>query len=191
MVDEARRLGFDEITCTPHMRWSDFDRAKVEDHFARLVEYAPDISWTLGFEVYYERLLKIGLEHAHEYTIGGSSTILVEFNSGASVPRDWERTFYKLQGFYGLDVILAHPERYRTVIEDFDVAYRMQETGVKMQVSAGDLLGGPFNKTARVARRLIKEGLADSIVTDAHRPEHYEDFKKATLKIKGMTSARH
>ena len=184
MVDEARICGFNEIICTPHMRWSDFDRAKVERHFERLAAYAPDITWTLGFEVYYERLLKIGLDRAPEFTIGDTNTILLEFNSGATVPSDWERTFYKLQSTYGLDIVLAHPERYRTVLEDFDVAYRMREAGIRMQVSAGDLLGGFFNKAARTSKRLIKEGLADVVVSDAHRPEDYVDYRKATQKRK-------
>ena len=183
MVEGVRACGFTEVICTPHMRWADFDRSKVERHFEQLAAYAPDINWTLGYEVYYERLLKLGLEHAPEYTIGESSTILLEFNSGASVPHDWERTFYKLQSSYGLDIVLAHPERYQTVIANFDIAYRIRECGVKMQVSAGDLLGGLFNKCARAAKRLVREGLADSIVTDAHTPQDYEDFRKATLKI--------
>ena len=78
---------------------------------------------------------------------------------------------------------LDDPERYQTVIANFDIAYRIRECGVKMQVSAGDLLGGLFNKCARAAKRLVHEGLADSIVTDAHTPQDYEDFRKATLKI--------
>lgn len=184
MVDAARSCGLTEITCTPHMRWEDFDRAVVLERFARLAAYAPDISWTLGYEVYYKRLLSLGLERAPEFTIGETNAILLEFNSGADVPHDWERTFYKLQGTYGLDIVLAHPERYRSVVNDFDLAYRMHESGVAMQVSAGDLLGGPFDRTARTARRLVREGLADSIVTDAHRPSHYDDYRKAIKKYR-------
>ena len=185
MVDGARSCGFTEITCTPHMRWEDFDRAKVEDRFAQLVAYAPDISWTLGYEVYYKRLLKMGLEHAPEFTIGDTNTILLEFNSGAHVPHDWERTFYTLQSTYGLDIVLAHPERYQSVLEDFDLVYEMRQQGVRMQVSAPDLLGGFFNKGARAARRLVSEGLVEAVVSDAHRPEHYESYKKALRKIRG------
>lgn len=184
MVDGARACGFTEIVCTPHMRWPDFDRAAVEERFEQLADYANDIHWTLGFEVYYKRLLEIGLERAPEFTIGGGNTILLEFNSGAVVPHDWERTFYTLQSTYGLDIVLAHPERYSSVLEDFDIVYRMRAAGVRMQVSAGDVLGGPFNKAAKVAKRLIEEGLADALVSDAHRPEHYEDFRKARKKLK-------
>ena len=184
MVDEARACGFTEIVCTPHMRWSDFNRATVEKRFAQLADYANDISWTLGFEVYYKRLLEIGLDHAPEFTIGNSNTILLEFNSGAVVPHDWERTFYTLQSTYGLDIVLAHPERYSSVLEDFDLAYRMKSAGVRMQVSAGDLLQGPFNKGSKVARRLLDEGLADALVSDAHQPSHYADYRKARKKMR-------
>ena len=184
MVDEARACGFTEIVCTPHMRWSDFDRAKIEGHFAQLSEYASDIAWTLGFEVYYKRLLEIGLERAREFTIGDTDTILLEFNSGAVVPHDWERTFYTLQSTYGLDIVLAHPERYQSVLDDFDLVYQMRNAGVRMQVSAGDVLQGRFNKGAKVAKRLIEEGLADVLVSDAHCPEHYADYRKARKKLR-------
>ena len=183
MVEGARACGFTEIICTPHMRWEDFDRKKVEDRFRQLAEYAPDIKWTLGFEVYYKRLLKIGFEHAREFTIGDSNTLLLEFNSGAVIPPDWERTFYTLQSTYGLDLVLAHPERYQTVIDDFEIVYRIRQAGVKMQVSAGDLLGGFFNKGAKAAKRLVNEGLADAVVSDAHTPDHYADYRKAMKKI--------
>ena len=182
MVEAARGCGITDIVCTPHMRWEDFDQAKVRQRFDQLVAYAPDIHWTLGYEVFYKRLVKIGLHHAPELTIGDTKTILIEFNTGGSVPHDWERTFYTLQGTYGLDIVLAHPERYRTILEDFDLAYRMRQTGVRMQVSAGDLLGGPFNKGAKVAKRLLREGLTNVVVSDAHRPEHYAEYQKALKK---------
>ena len=183
MVDEARKCGFTEIVCTPHMRWDDFDRAVVEERFAQLVDYASDITFTLGFEVYYKRLLEIGLDRAPEFTIGDSRTILLEFNTGCEVAHDWERTFYTLQSTYGLDIVLAHPERYVSVLDDFDLAVRMRHAGVRMQVSAGDLLMGRFNKMAKCARRLLDEGLADSLVTDAHSPEHYAEYRKACRKV--------
>lgn len=184
MVDEARKSGITAITCTPHMRWDDFDKAKVQERFQKLADYAPDIKFTLGYEVYYKRLVRMGLEHAPEYTIGDTKTLLLEFNSGAVVPHDWERVFYTLQSTYGLDLVLAHPERYSSVLEDFELVYRMRSAGVRMQVSAGDVLGSRFNKAVKVARRLINEGIADVLVSDAHRPEHYADFRAARKKLK-------
>lgn len=182
MLDGVRACGFDQVVCTPHMRWRDFDAAKVRDCFERLREAAPDITWTLGYEVYYERLLKIGIERAPEFTIGETNMILIEFNSGGVVPDGWERVFWQLQSKMGLDITVAHPERYATVLDDFDAVYRFRNMGCRMQVSAGDLLGGMFNKTRKCAKRIIDEGLCDALVSDAHRPEHYAEFRKARDK---------
>jgi protein-tyrosine phosphatase len=182
MVKAAMSAGIDEIVCTPHMRWSDFDKRVVQERFARLSSAVPSIKWTLGYEVYYKRLLEIGIEHAPEFTIGDTNMILLEFNSGAVVPDDWQRVFYKLQSTYGLDITLAHPERYATVLENFDIVYQFADMGIRMQVSAGDLYRGMFDKGTKCAKRLIKEGLCDAVVSDAHCPEHYEDFARAVKK---------
>lgn len=184
MVEAARAAGFTDIVCTPHMRWDDFDRAKVERHFEQLREAAPDINWTLGFEVFFARLLKLGLERAREFALGGSDEILVEFNTGGSVSPDWERQFYRIQSECGLDIVLAHPERYTDVWEDFELLYRMREAGVRFQVSAGDLLLGRFNAVGKAARRIVKEGLCSALVSDAHEPAHYEAYAKAAKKVK-------
>ena len=184
MLEGIRTSGIDQVICTPHMRWQDFDAMTVRDRFEQLRETAPDIEWTLGYEVYYDRLLKIGIERAPEFTIGESNAILIEFNSGGVVPDGWQRTFWTLQSKMGLDIIVAHPERYATVIEDFDMVYRFRDMGCRMQVSAGDLLGGLFDKTRKCAKRIIDEGLCDALVSDAHRPEHYADFRRAYGKYR-------
>ena len=179
MLDGVRACGFTEVVCTPHMRWKDFDAAKVRAHFEQLRQMMPDISWTLGYEVYYDRLLKIGLARASEFTIGDTNEILLEFNSGGEVPDGWQRTFWTLQSKLGLDIVVAHPERYSTVLDDFDMVYRFRDMGCRIQVSAGDLLGGLFNKSRRCAKRIIDEGLCDALVSDAHRPEHYVEYLRA------------
>ena len=89
----------------------------------------------------------------------------------------------RLNKQYGLDIILAHPERYANVLDDFDLVYQMYQAGVRMQVSASDLFGGLFNKASKVAKRLLSEGLAESLVSDAHAPEHYAFYRKAIKKM--------
>ena len=37
MLDGVRACGFTEVVCTPHMRWKDFDAAKV-----RAVDWPPE-----------------------------------------------------------------------------------------------------------------------------------------------------
>lgn len=182
MLDQARESGIERIICTPHMRWSDFDREKVERHFQKLQEYATDVELVLGFEVFYDRLMRVGIEHAPEFATAGTNRILIEWDTGGAVASDWEQTIYKLQSKYGLEVTIAHPERYSTVWENWDTVYRFADMGCRMQVSAGDLFAGHFSKVSKCAKRLMKEGLCSALVSDAHKPEHYEDFRKALRK---------
>lgn len=184
MLDAARRAGITQIVATPHARWDDFNAERIEARFAELVPEAEarGLQMELGYEVYYKTMLSRGLEWARALTTAGTTNLLIEFNSGGEVPYGWERVIYRLQGEYGLDVTLAHPERYTSVLDDFDLVYHMKEMGCRIQVSAGDAFGGPFDKRAKCVKRLLKEGLADAIVSDAHAPGHYGDYAKLMAK---------
>lgn len=184
MLDAAREVGVDRMVCTPHMRWDDFDQAAVEERFADLAAEAAErgIVAELGYEVYYNRLMRLGLDVAPRYKRAGSRDFLFEFNTGAVMEEGWERTVYELQSKHQLNVVMAHPERYSTVLADYEQVYRIREAGVRIQVSAGDLDGGIFSKTAKCAKWIMKEGLCDALVSDAHRPEHYKTYAKMLNK---------
>ena len=186
MLDQAARAGITQIVATPHMRWSDFDNSKVIRHFNELSAIAAErhgIKMWLGYEVYYKTLLRQGLDTAPRYVTAGTSNLLLEFNSGEGIPEGWEHVFYELQSSYGLDLTVAHPERYTSVLSDFGIVYKMKDMGCRIQVSAGDLFGGPFNAGAKCARRIVDEGLCDALVSDAHCPEHYRDFTRALKRL--------
>lgn len=182
MLDAARACGITGIVCTPHLRWDSFDAARVLERFEQLRQAAPDLDLTLGYEVYYDRLLRMKVHRAPEFVTQNTNAILIEFKSGGEVPDSWQRIFYTLQTKYGLDITLAHPERYLDVLDDFDTVYRFADMGCRMQVSAPDLFRGPFDKVSRCARRIIREGLCDALVSDAHCPEDYRAFAKAQAK---------
>lgn len=194
MLGAAANAGIDSIVCTPHVRWDDFDQEKVKRNFARVREMgeARGFQMMLGYEVFYKKLLKLGLDQAPRFVREGTNEILIEFNTGGSCTEGWDRTFDTLQSKYGLDIVVAHPERYATVLDDFDVVYKMRDMGCRLQVSAGDLFGAgkggaAMGKLARAmakcAKRLVKEGLCDAIVSDAHNVDHYKYFKKAIKKF--------
>ena len=186
MLAAAARVGITQIVATPHMRWSTFDDAKVRARFDELAAAALErhgIQMWLGYEVYYKTLLRKGLDAAPRFVTEGTNELLIEFNSGSAIPDGWEQAFYKLQSAYSLDLIVAHPERYTSVLADFDIVYKMKDMGCRLQVSAGDLFGGLFSAPTRCAKRIINEGLCDALVSDAHCAAHYIDFEKALKKL--------
>ena len=48
MVEKARACGFTRITCTPHMRWDDFDKAKVEQRFEQMLRHEELVAVSLA-----------------------------------------------------------------------------------------------------------------------------------------------
>ena len=187
MLDDAQAAGITELWATPHMRWSDFSLETCKARFAELVPHAQQrgIEMKLGFEVFYKTLRKQGLHTAPAYVLEGTDMLLIEFNTGGEVAPDWERTVYRLQSEFGLEVTWAHPERYVSVWDDFALVQRMKDAGCRIQVSAGDVLGNPLGKHGkriRAAKRILKEGLADALVSDAHEPGQFATFAKVAGK---------
>lgn len=93
-------------------------------------------------------------------------------------PEHTARAIYTIQG-KGVDIVIAHPERYKPVQEDIDVAREMREMGCRLQLSANFVEGGIFNPRRRTATALLKNGLVDYLASDAHRVEHYATYLKA------------
>ena len=126
----------------------------------RAAEEVPEVNLYLGTEWYCAYTLSRRIRQRLAFRMNDTDYILTEFLEYRDLHgdhyEDADRIFTNLREFksQGFRPILAHPERYSSVLEDFDIVYRMKNAGVRMQVSAGDLLLGRFNKTAKTACKL-------------------------------------
>lgn len=177
MLCAARNAGVTELVATPHCHRSHFDEDRIRDHFAQLKPYAHDIDFRLGFEVNYRRLVIMDPDEVTRYAFEGSNEFLLEL-SNSEFPFDLERQVFMLRG-KGLDVIIAHPERYAPVQDDIDNAHMLLDMGCKLQLSADCFAEGRFSKQRRCAMKLLKEGLVSFVGSDAHCVEDYRIFMKA------------
>ena len=102
-------------------------------------------------------------------TLAGSDYILTEF----SPDEEWayiRNCLYDLL-CEGYRPIVAHTERYRNVVKDFNRVEELKDMGCRIQINAGELPGLLGGQLKRTARSLVKEELADLVGTDAHRAE--------------------
>lgn len=184
MLSAARKAGITHIVCTPHCRFSSFNPHLIQQQFRAFSAHAckMGIQATLGYEVHWKKLAELGIETAPQFCIGSSNLFLLEF-SDAHLPANWQRTIYSIQR-QGLTVIIAHPERYKPVQDNLDLAYEMKDMGCRLQLSANFVEGGFFDKRHRTAKALLKEGLVDYLASDAHRPEHYAIYTKALAEAR-------
>ena len=187
MLHRALDAGVTSIVCTPHARDPYFNYQAMCSAYGELVPHANrlGIQMSMGFEVAYSKLLELGLEEwATRLTFENGADLLLEFDSesGSEMFSEYERTIYALQGM-GIRVIIAHPERYRAIQNDIDLAVRFVRMGCDLQVSADYLADGLFGRRRRTAKEILSRHLCRYISSDAHRPEHYQYLPRAMREL--------
>lgn len=98
-------------------------------------------------------------------------------------PAYTERALFELQ-MAGYRPILNHPERNRGVWRERERLCRLLAGGVKAMVTAGSLLGHFGPEAKGLAEELIRDGLADLVVSDAHDLE-----RRAPCLPQGLAAA--
>lgn len=68
----------------------------------------------------------------------------------------------------GYRPVLAHPERYAYVQEDIRLVYDWYDMGCVLQLNKGSILGRFGRDACDTAWRLLDEGLAGCVASDAH-----------------------
>ena len=185
MLEAAKAQGITSIVCTPHCRDPFFDYEAMRRSFAEFSAHANGFPLTMGFEVYHDKLMELGLAWAERLAYAGTDEVLLELSTGADeyAYRTYERTIFELRGM-GYTVVIAHPERYRAVQHDTGIAERLVGMGCKLCASADFMAAGPLSRVRRTAAKLFDRGLYSYIASDAHRPAHYGYLAKARKRFR-------
>ena len=160
------------------------------DAYELLVAHANGFPLQMGFEVNHRKLMELGMQWAEYLHFDGSNEFLLELSTRATEYhfREYESTIYQLQSV-GLDVIIAHPERYKAIQENVEIAYNLVEMGCKLQASADFIVGGRTGAEKKPAKRLFEENLYTYIASDAHNVAHYGFYQQARQKFR--TRGKH
>ena len=164
------------VVCTPH--WlpdSDYDLRTLLGVLQKtgsvLRERGIRLKLIAGQEVFLDENYRetVGLlESSRLLTINRSVYPLVEFSPYVS-----EHLVYSSIGYLtarGFIPIIAHPERYRFVIEDPSVLKRMKNLGAFLQMNKGSVSGFFGGSVRRTAEYMLSARLADFAASDAHSP---------------------
>ncbi|WP_323846386.1 tyrosine-protein phosphatase [Microbulbifer magnicolonia] len=89
--------------------------------------------------------------------------------------------------------MIAHPERNRDILRNYDGVRELVQLGCLLQVTAASLTGG-FGDTAQLrAEQMLREGLVTVLATDAHntsrRPPLLSAGREAAEQIVGESSS--
>lgn len=185
MLQEAKFNGITDIVATPHVRSRNFDFGKAEAMYELLKSHAEDlgIGLHLGFEVNCEALVEFEFKDFDKMCIRGSDSFLLEFRN-FSMPPNWQMIIKKIQS-EGLQVIIAHPERYDFIQRNIDLADGLVDMGCRLQCDSFVFDLNRLDKQRRAAYRMIDRGIVSWIASDAHAPDHFNGYREVYEDLEG------
>jgi protein-tyrosine phosphatase len=169
MLRMAYAAGTTDIVASPHANQEyDFDPLTVERKIGELqaaVGDNPRIHFGCDFHLIPENI-EDALRAPEKYSIGHRGYLLVEF-SDFYIPPKMSATFARMMQA-GLRPIITHPERNQLLQARFASIQQWVAQGVMVQITALSFLGR-FGKSAKkTADRLVEQGMAHIIASDAH-----------------------
>lgn len=177
IIEELYGQGISKVITTPHVIYDLYpnsserilegeklireklDEAGIPVEFKAAAEYYIDETFVQKHIKGNDKLLTIDGRH-----------ILVETNY-VEKPGILEDVIFELI-LKGYKVVLAHPERYHYLLPDFNMFYKLKETGVLFQANLMSFTGHYDLMVKKAADFLLKEELIDMLGSDIHRIEH-------------------
>jgi protein-tyrosine phosphatase len=190
MLRGLRRIGFDRVVATPHMRPVLFDNEKpgLESAFesARAALVAPDLpEIALASEHYFDDVVFLRLMRGDCLPYPGGKAVLLEFYE-MDFPTSIDRSFVELRLKRKLLPVIAHPERYQAIWKNPDVLERMVGVGVAALLDTAALVGKYGKKPREIAEELLDRNLYHAACSDAHRPSDVEEVAAGMRRIEEL-----
>jgi protein-tyrosine phosphatase len=186
-LKEMNQLGFQKVITTPHIM-SDFypnTSSIILDGLASVKAELLKSNLPIKIEAAAEYLMDYYFEKlVNENDIlcfGTEKYVLVELSFVAVYP-NFEKVIFELLT-KGYQPILAHPERYNYLHNNYKTYAHIRDLGCMMQINIPSLLGYYGKPTKLIANRLIKDGLIDFLGTDLHHDKHLQLLKDGSLDI--------
>lgn len=190
IVRELAAQGVTDIVVTPHyMDETIYTSPRTRNlvllnKLKRALKYEDvKVRVYLGNEIYITERIADLIWGGKISTMAEGKYILVELPMSGEYP-GYEDIFLELMN-NGYKVILAHPERYHTAQEDYDVLRELHEMGVLFQCNIGSILGQYDKQAKKTIQRLASDKWIFAFGTDIHhcRGEGYiEAAMKKLLK---------
>lgn len=174
-VEMARLAVADGVVvqaCTPHIMPGVYSnegpqiRAAVTALQQRLNEEGLPLHLTTGADNHIVFDFVAGLTSGRLLTLGDTRYVLVEPSHYVAPPRMADFFFNLMVA--GYFPILTHPERLTWIEQHYDTIRQLAHGGVLMQITAGSLTGAFGRRPLYWAERMLGEGRAHLLASDAH-----------------------
>lgn len=173
---ELLRLAYEDGICamilTPHYRGHyrkhtpEILLRRFEDLRAAVQKELPQMELYMGSEAAWERDLGEKIIEGRVLTMHGSPYVLLEFEFGCMHSHVTDGVMDVVS--CGYTPIIAHAERYEIFRKDKTLVDEVLSMGALVQINADSVLGKRGFALKRCCHRLLKQGKAHFIASDAH-----------------------
>lgn len=176
--------GVTESIVTPHFIEDTEFMATIEKKQELIDELQKEtnIKLHIGNEVYFSNKTIDSLNSKKLSTLNNSKYILIEFPLSNKI-KDVDEMVYDLST-NGVIPIIAHPERYRYVQDDYKYLDKLVEVGALFQSNYGSLIGTYGSAAEKTVKKLIKKGYITFLGSDIHRIDKKIDLVSAKKRLK-------
>lgn len=177
LCEIARDNGINKIIVTPHVSClDDIDSflgerdVLIEELRQALKYYNIDVEIYPGAEVYVNDDVFFSVDLT-KLALNSSKYILVEFDFYGLTPNKITSYLMEITSF-GLIPIVAHPERYEYMQNDYNFINFLSDRGVLFQVNMNNVIGSGSRPEYTLARELVRKKVATFIASDAHSADY-------------------
>lgn len=175
-------LGYRKVITTPHVMSDHYPNSKIdiltklktvqeairENNLKIVVEAAA--------EYYLDEVFIQKIDSSEELMTFGDNYVLFE-TSFFNKPAFLEDAIFKMNA-QGYQPILAHPERYSYLIQDFNLLKKLKNMNVLLQMNMLSLAGHYSRDVKNFSKKLLKAKLIDFVGSDCHNALHANELKQ-------------
>ena len=175
LISRLYQLGYRRLITTPHVMADLYPntpediRSGLEIVRAAVAEKKMDIEIDAAAEYFMDEHFAALVEHDQLLTLPGNR-VLVEMST-LNAPPNLFNDLFRLQT-KGYQPVLAHPERYVFLKEDFRQYTRLKDYGCEFQLNLLSITGYYGKPVRDIALKLLKNNMINLLGTDLHHERH-------------------
>lgn len=192
LIRQFINLGYSKLITTPHVM-SDFYRntprqiqEMLDSLNQHLVDQKMDIKIEAAAEYYLDEVLIAKVNNDERLLTFGAQYLLFETNF-LTEPFQLNEFIFAVTT-QGYKPVLAHPERYQYLVNNFEKVEDLRNRGVLFQINIPSILGAYSKPIQKLAIQLIEKGYVDFLGSDCHN-QLQMDVIKAASKDKNFKKA--
>ena len=172
MLKMYEKQNVEAVICTPHYGPCAITGASVDDAYTWIKSTGSPVNLYLGNEILAGRNTIDDIRSGDARTLAGSDYSLIEFEQWSYyTPAKEILADCIIFACIGLNVIIAHPERYTTLQLQPEYYKKLVDTGAKLQINAYDVYENTDRSVTRATQYLLRKKLVSFIGSDAHGAE--------------------